>query len=235
MRSLRRTLRFKLPARPLPILLLAWCGIILLASAFGLSLRRRSEAEKQLRVAESQLQGQLENIWYELGELEKDKADLEVEKTDLDEEAAALSKRLVEAEELKRMKNKRISTRQILISVAEVKAAEAETGDLVGSAEKYLASYERESESLLRGRRIVSLLACLGGAAGVLGIPAAFEKIRRRFFLRAPVLLCLTCAAAADALNMCLGLGQLYTALFTAIFALLQLLIILPRNKLPTA
>ncbi|MBR6352816.1 MAG: hypothetical protein IKS25_01725 [Oscillospiraceae bacterium] len=194
-----------------------------------------NEGEKQLKEAEGQLQGQLENIWYKLGELEKDKAELETEKTELDEEAAAFNKRLVETEELKRLKNRRISTRQILISVSEVKAREAETGDLAASAEEYLKSYRQESETLLRGRRLINLLAVIGGAAGVLGIPAAFEKLRKRFFLVTPVLLCLACAVGADALNLRLGLGQMYTALFTAIFALIQLLIVLPKNRLPAA
>ncbi len=191
-------------------------------------------AEKALKEAESQLQGQLENIWYHLGELEKDKQDLEKEKTELDEQAALLSKRLVETEELKRLKNRHISARQLLINVSEVKTRAAETGDLVESAREYLEAYRQESETLSNGKRLVNLLAVLGGAAGLLGIPGAFEKLKRRVFLLGPVLLCLACAAAADGVNMSLGLGQMYTALFTAIFALIQLLIVLPKKKIPT-
>ena len=79
----------------------------------------------------------------------------------------------------------------------------------------------------------MNLLAVTGGAMGVLGIPAAYELLRRRFLLIAPVLLCLACAAGAEALNLKLGLGQHYVALSTAIFAFLQLLIVLPKAKKP--
>ena len=74
----------------------------------------------------------------------------------------------------------------------------------------------------------------IGAAAGVIGIPAAYEKIKSRFWLLAPVVVCLCCAVAADGVNMALGLGQMYTALFTAIFAAIQLLILLPKKKIPT-
>ena len=191
-------------------------------------------ADKALREAESMMQGQLENIWYELGELEKDKEDLEKEKTELDEEAVLLSKKLVETEGLKRLKNRRISTRQLLISQGEVKARTEETGDLVRSAREFLEDYRQETERLSRGRRLINLLAVIGAAAGVIGIPAAYEKIKSRFWLLAPVVVCLCCAVAADGVNMALGLGQMYTALFTAIFAAIQLLILLPNKKIPT-
>ena len=70
---------------------------------------------------------------------------------------------------------------------------------------------------------------------GLVGLPAAFEKTRKRFWLLAPVLLCLGCAVGADGVNMSLGLGQMYTALVTAIFALIQLLVVLPKQKtIPT-
>ena len=49
--------------------------------------------------------------------------------------------------------------------------------------------------------------------------------------LIAPAAVCLVCAAAADGINMSLGLGQMYTALFTSIFALIHLLIVLPEKK----
>ena len=71
------------------------------------------------------------------------------------------------------------------------------------------------------------------GPDGKLSVPAAFELVKSRFFLIAPVLLCMVCAAGTEALNMALGLGQQYAALFTAIFALVQLLIVLPKAKKP--
>ena len=133
------------------------------------------------------------------------------------------------------MEYRHISARQLLINIPEVKNSYAETGDLEASARAYLEDYRAETKRLYQGRRLINLLAVLGGVFGILGIPGAYEKIRGRFWLIAPVVLCLGCAVAADWVNMRLGLGQMYTALFTAIFAAVHLLIILPKNKvLPT-
>ena len=187
--------------------------------------------EQALKEGEAMLKGQLENIWYNLGQLEEKADELREEKEKLDLEALSLDKQLMETEDLKALKNKHISTRQLLLGVPEVKRMVSENGDLVQSAESYLENYRAETQTLYTGRRFLNLLAVIGGIAGFLGIPAAYEKIRGRFWLLSPVLICLACAVGADAVNMRLGLGQMYTALFTAIFAALQLLIILPKEK----
>lgn len=187
--------------------------------------------EKALKEGEAALKSQLENIWYNLDQLDKKADELRDEKEKLDLEALSLDKKLMETDELKAIKNKHISTRQLLIGIPEVKRMYAESGDLIKSAESYLDAYRAETQKLYTGRRILNLLALIGGIAGVLGIPSAFEKIRGRAWLLLPVLICLACALGADAVNMHLGLGQMYTALFTAIFAALQLLILLPKEK----
>ena len=187
--------------------------------------------EQALKEGEAMLKGQLENIWYNLGQLEEKADELREEKEKLDLEALSLDKQLMETEDLKALKNKHISTRQLLLGVPEVKRMVSENGDLVQSAESYLENYRAETQTLYTGRRFLNLLAVIGGIAGFLGIPAAYEKVRGRFWLLSPVLICLACAVGADAVNMRLGMGQMYTALFTAIFAALQLLIILPKEK----
>lgn len=187
--------------------------------------------EEGLKKAEAELHSQLANIWYNLDQLEEKAGELREEKEKLDLEALSLDKQLMETEELKTLKNKHISARQLLVNIPEVKNRFAENGDLVESARTYLESYRAETQRLYAGRRLLNLLAVIGGVAGILGIPAAYEKIRGRFWLLAPVLLCLGCAIGADLINMRLGLGQMYSALFTAIFAVLQLLIILPKQK----
>ena len=187
--------------------------------------------EEALKKAEAEMHTQLANIWYNLGQLEEKADDLREEKERLDLEALGLDKELMETDELKLLKNRHISARQLLINIPEVKSSYAETEDLEVSARSYLEDYRAETRSLNQGRRLINLLAVLGGVFGVLGIPGAYEKLRGRFWLIAPVLLCLGCAAAADWVNMRLGLGQMYTALFTAIFAVIDLLIILPRKK----
>ena len=188
-------------------------------------------AERELKKAEGELNGQLENIWLNLGELEKEAEELAQEKEALDEEASVLSKKLLENEALKELTNRRNSARQLLLNVPEVKAESSETGDLPGAAAHWLEAYRARTEELYEGERLVCILSVAAAAAGLFGIPGAFELTKKRFFLLVPVLLCLGAAAAAEWLHVSLGLGQQYVALFTAIFAAIQLLIVLPKKK----
>jgi hypothetical protein len=114
-----------------------------------------------------------------------------------------------------------------------VKTAAEENGDLAASARSYLGTYEKRTAELKRGRGIVNILAMAAGALALMEIPAAYELVKKRFLLIAPAALCLLCAAVAAALYALLGLGQMYAALAVAVFALVQLLIVLPRRKRP--
>lgn len=188
---------------------------------------------ERLEKVDHQMQAALEELWYQLGETEKDVLKLEAEKLGLDKEAVLLTKRTLDADALRDLRNRHASARQLLLNIPEVKARTRDDSELADNARLWLDSYQAETQRLHRGRLLVNALAVFGGVMGVLGIPAAYELIRRRFMLIAPVLLCLLCALGAEGLNMALGLGQQYWALFTAIFALLQLLIVLPKAKKP--
>ena len=189
--------------------------------------------DKLLDKAEHEMQAQLEELWYQMGEAEKDAVKLEAEKLGLDKEAALLSKRTLDADTLRDLRSRHAAARQLLVNIPEVKAGMTDDADLADSARAWLDTYARETDRLYKGRTLLNFLAVFGGAMGILGIPAAYELIRSRFLLLAPVLLCMLCAAGAEALNMALGLGQQYAALFTAIFALFQFLIVLPKAKKP--
>lgn len=189
--------------------------------------------DEMLEKADQQMQAQLEELWYQMGEAEKDVVKLEAEKLGLDKEAVLLTKRTLDADALKDLRSRHAAVRQQLINVPEIREAAPDDAQLADCARAWLQDYARETIRLRRGRLAVNLLAVTGGAMGVLGIPAAYELLRRRFLLIAPVLLCLACAAGAEALNLKLGLGQHYVALSTAIFAFLQLLIVLPKAKKP--
>ena len=209
-------------------------GIAQINAAFAGLATARAEiamADRALAMAERELYSQLANIWYNLGQLENKAEELAEEKTELDVEAQLLSKKLLETEELRDLKNRHASARQLLLNVPEIKAAYLENDDLPGSAEQYLEGYGAETQRLREGKRLINILAIAGAVAGVLGIPGAFEKTKRRFWLITPVLLCLALAAGADGVNMHMGLGQMYSALITAILALIQLLVILPKQK----
>ena len=189
--------------------------------------------DTMLEKADHEMQAQLEELWYQMGETEKDAVKLEAEKFGLDKEAALLSKRTLDAEAMRDLRSRHAAARQLLVNIPEVKAGMTDDADLADSARVWLNTYAQETERLYKGRLFLNALAVFGGAMGILGIPAAYELLRKRFLLIAPVLLCMLCAAGAEALNMALGLGQQYAALFTAIFALLQLLIVLPKAKKP--
>lgn len=187
--------------------------------------------EKELVAAETALQYNLEMIWLELSELEEDQAKLADEKSTLDKASVNVGKKLTKADELKALEDKHKSTRILLTNVDEIGDMVDAGGDIVESSEKYLAQRRADTERIFNGKMVICALAVISGVMGALGLPAAFEKLKKRAFLILPVVFCLVCAAAADGINMYLGLGQMYAALFTVVFALVQLLIILPRKK----
>ena len=175
-----------------------------------------------------------------MGELDKDGERLEEEKGKLDNEADKLSKKLLDADEIKELENKRTSMKILLTKPASVKAAVEAGGDVAESAGMYLTEYRSETQRLFTWRVIMCTLAVFGALAGFAGIPAAFvmqtaamtfEKTKKRFWLIAPAAICLVCACAADGISMYLGLGQMYTVIAAAIFAAVQLAAALPKAK----
>ncbi len=189
--------------------------------------------EGMLKKADHQMQEALEELWYQMGQLEKDQLKLEAEKLGLDKEAVLLSRDTLNADELKELKNNYTSARQLLLSVPEVKKTADETGELVAAAQSFLYSYETKTLKLYRGRFVVNVLSVIGGVMALVEILAAYELIKKRFLLIAPPLICLLCAVGAEVIDVHLGLRQLYVAIVTAIFALVQLMIVLPKKKRP--
>ena len=186
-----------------------------------------------LKKAEDQMEQSLAELWYQLGEQDKEQLRLEAEKLGLDEEAKTLARQTVEADELKELRNRHISARLLLTNVPEVKNGLENGLPLPDSARAYLDTYRENTARLYSGKLLINALMILGGVMALAEIPAAFELVRKRSLLIAPVLICLVCAAGAEGLHMFLGEGQLYSALALAIFALVQLLVILPKSGKP--
>jgi len=212
-------------------------GLGQIGPGIAASASQVAEMKVQLEAAEkglAQAHSALADIWYNLGELEKEKADLAEQKIVLDEEAEMLSKEIKEAEELRELENDHVSAKLLLTSVKEVNDMFEESGELVPSAEKYLEDYKAETESRYSGRLIVCILAVIGGIAGLAGIPAVYELIRRRFWLIWPVVLCLVCAAAAEGIYYHAVHEMWYVGLFVAIIAAIHLLIVIPKEKRPS-
>lgn len=188
-------------------------------------------AESMIAKGEQEVQANLELIWYELGELEKDKAELETDKGTLDEEASKLGRMIVSTDELQELNKKYKSTKVLLTNVSAIKTAVDAGGSIETAAADYIAQYRADAEKRCSLRFAISALAVISGIAGLATIPAAFEKTKKRFWLIAPALLCLVCAASAELLCVLSGLDQHYASIFTAIFAVLYLLVALPREK----
>ena len=214
-------------------------GFIVVAQNLDNPASLIAELSDRLHITEAlvellqQMQAALEELWYQMGEAEKDTLKLEAEKLGLDKEAMLLSKRTLDADALKDLRSRYISSRQLLMNIPEVRAMTGDESELADNARLWLRTYTQETERLYQGKRLINMLAICSGVMAVLGIPAAFELLKSRFFLIAPVLLCMLSAAGAEALNLYLGEGQHYFGLFTAIFAFIQLLIVLPRVKKP--
>ena len=103
--------------------------------------------------------------------------------------------------------------------------------DLLAASDEYAALLSRQIEERFTNLLRIGVLLLLGGIAGFLQIPSAFEKNKSRFWLIAPVLLCLGCAVAAEILCRIYGRGDSYSALASASFALIQLALVIPKKK----
>lgn len=187
--------------------------------------------EKALEKAEFELQHQLELLWYNMGKLEDEESELEDEKLRLDDEANMLDKMLISADEQKELENKHRSARIVLMQENDIKTMVNNGGDLIDSSTAYIQECRARAQHNYHGLLFINILAVLGGIFGILSVPVAFEKLRSRLLLILLPALCLLCAIGADGLNMYLGLGQMYTALAAAIFALLCLLVVFPKDK----
>ena len=193
--------------------------------------RQLVSGEEALKKGENELQHQLELLWYNMGQLDDEAEELEENKEKLDAEADKLDKMLVSVDELKELEDGRRSARIILMQESEIEAMVNEGGELGDSVRSFLEQHRSSAEYDNRMLYIINSLAVIGGLLGLLSIVGSYELLKQRLVLVVPPLLCLICAAAAYGINLYQGLGQMYTALFAAIGALLHLLIVIPRNK----
>ncbi len=176
-------------------------------------------------------QNQLEEKEAELAEQEKQ---LRREKGELDEEALALGELSAEAQAQKVLEGRETTLRLILMDRPEIRELVDEGEELIEAAQEYAERFSLETDRQAKGRLRASILMLVGALAGLIGIPAAFEKTKSRFWLIAPVLVCLGCALGAEAVCRELGRGDSYSALAVAIFAAIQLFLVLPGVKTGT-
>lgn len=192
-----------------------------------------AEAGKQIEAGEKALYDARAMIWWQMGQQRDKAAKLQYEKKRLETEAAQL-KEMEEAVEARKDLEQEERSLRLLLLKRDAVADRSEAGvELTEAARLSAQEIEAEAEHQYQGRRLAYLLLIAAGALGFLGIPAAFEKTKSRFWLIAPVLLCLLCACGAEYVCLQLGRGSSYSALGGAIFALIQLLVATPRVKKP--
>lgn len=171
---------------------------------------------------------ELEAQFEELSEKEKQ---LRREKVVLDREAAALSEKSAAADELQELERRETSLRLMLLERDEIWDRTEGGMELLEAADAYTAVLSRQIGEHFFDLLWIGCLLILGALIGFLQIPSAFEKNKSRFWLIAPVLVCLGCAAAAEVLCRLQGRGDSYSALGTAVFAMVQLALVIPQKK----
>ena len=185
----------------------------------------------EIKRGEAALRESREQLWYQMGKLQEQEEELRQEKEQLDRQSEELQELDAQTQSQKEREQRERTLRLTLLERDEI-ARRVEAGEsLLEAAEGSAADFAAETESLYRGRMRVNLLMLAGALCGCLGVPAAFEKTRKRLLLIGPVLLCFGCAAAAEALCLRLGRGSSYSAIAVMLFAFLQLLTLLPGKK----
>lgn len=167
----------------------------------------------------------------QLAQLKEKEEQLRREKEELDRQAAELAQKAEDLARRQDLERRETSVRLMLLEREGIQDLVDGGMELLPAADEYAGSLRRETERTFSALLWIGGLMVLGGIAGFVGIPAAFEKNKSRFWLLAPVLLCLLCAVAAELLCRTQGRGDSYSALAAAIFALVQLALVIPKKK----
>lgn len=200
---------------------------------FEAGKKQIEEAGAKLDGAKSTIQGNLEMIWYMMGEMDDEEPELAENKQKLLDEAEQLEADKKAADEKKEDERKLSSTRAALKNYDGVAALLTESDDLAACAESYSDSFFAELNQNRTLRLIIAALEVVGGALGFLCLAPAYEKSKSRFMLLAPAAASLLLAAAALCTALYFGFGMNYAALPVLIFAPVYLLTAAPKNKLP--
>lgn len=166
-----------------------------------------------------------------LNELSEKARELQRTKRALEKDTEELETMAEETRQQKELERRQTSLRVMLLDRDGIEQRVAGGMELLAGAEDYAVQLERDAAYDFLLRLIACFLMLLGGVAGVLGILAAFEKLKGRPWLISPVVTCLLCAVAAECVFEFMGRGRSYSAIFAGIFAIVQLIIIIPKPK----
>lgn len=178
----------------------------------------------QVNAGKAELDKTLEDLLNQAKELLEGKEALE-------QDSLELKRMAEETQQKKELERRQTSLRLMLLDRDGIKQRVDKGGELVKSSEAYVEQITKDTNRTFWQRLVACVLMILGGLAGIFSIPAAFEKVKRRFLLIAPPVFCLVCAAAAECIFEWMGRGSSYSAIFAGIFAIVLLLVAIPKPK----
>lgn len=177
------------------------------------------------------IQGNLEQIWYEMGQADEAESDFAARREALMAEADEFAAETAELEQRKQDENKLSSTRILLKKYAGISARLDKGGELAESAKAYAEEFSAGYHRDYKLRLVLCALEIVGGILGLACIPAAYEKSKSRALLLIPAVVALLCAAAVEAIGIASGLGKAYAAVPTIIFAVFYILAAAPKMR----
>lgn len=163
----------------------------------------------------------------------RDSITLAVEKEDLEREARELEALEAQESAIKADQRRQTSLKVMLTANSNIGEAMKRSSDVLACARRELTRFEGEYKGAFLKRACIYALMLIAAAAGILSIPGAFERVKKRAYLVLPPVVFTVLAGAAEALSMLFGYGQQYAALFAFILGIADLIIVLPREKLP--
>ena len=200
------------------------------------------QGKKQLEQARAALvsgDAKIETSWIvfkrTLNDLQDQGEELKENKETLEKESQELAVMTEETRRQRDLEKRQTSLRVMLLDRDGIETRYNEGMELMDSANAYSEELLRQAQREYQTRFAACILMIIGGLAGILHIPSAFEKLKSRLVLITPVLVCLGCAVGAEVIFETMGRGSSYSAIFAAIFAAVQLLVILPKAKKPGA
>jgi len=188
-------------------------------------------AKKALTDGENKIQGQLELIWYKMGQSEEEASELAEEKEQLSKTSEQLEKEREILEKQKESENKLRSTRIILMQNDTIEERVNAGGELAETSRQYAEEFKVQYEKQYEIRRVICWLGIAAGIVGLLMLPAAFELIHSRLLLLMPAILSFLASALAEFLSVRSGEGQFYTAIPVMFFSLFYILAARGRKK----
>ena len=161
----------------------------------------------------------------------RDSVDLTLRKSALEKEETEISAAQQRLGDIRADERRLISLRVSMTANDNVHENYERSGNVVSAANNELERTEkamRRSLLLGLGKTLMMISAAVSAFAGM---PAAYERVKKRYMLVTPVVLYTLLCTATEVLSVVLEGKQNYLALFAAIFGIIQLFIIVPKGK----